>query len=148
MRKMANDKQLAIYQETRNEIVQERYARIERQQKAQLILDDARQNLRRAQDKDRAAVQADEDIKEKQRVLVDSLNGMTEKPQYLMDKVTRLTAEQLQTYRARMAAHEIVQARQSEVRDAERDYAVTQVDMRQIDKDIADIDAKIREAQI
>jgi hypothetical protein len=79
--KMANDKLLATLQETRNEIVQERSARIERQQRAQLILEDARDNLGRAQDKDRAAVQADEDIKEKQRVLVD----MTEKPQYLLD---------------------------------------------------------------
>jgi hypothetical protein len=46
-----------------------------------------------------------------------------------------------------MAAHEIVRAWQSDVMDAERDCAVTQVHMQQIDRDIADIDAKIREAQ-
>src|SRR5208337_1128110 len=135
---MANDKLLAMLQETRNEIVRERNARIERRQQAHLILDDARENLRRAQDKARAAAQADEDVKEKQRILVDSLNGMTEKPQYLMDKVTRLQAEQLQTYRARMAAHEIDRARQTEVTNAERDYAIAQKNIEQSDKDIAD----------
>jgi hypothetical protein len=72
---------------------------------------------------------------------------MTEKPQYLMDKVTRLQTDQLQTYRARVAASEIVQGRQTEVTDAERRHTMAQMDMQQIDKDIADIDARIREAQ-
>jgi hypothetical protein len=144
---MPNEKYLATLSETRDEIVQERTERIRRLQQTQIVLDDARDNLRRAQEKDRAAVQADEDVKEKQRVLVDNLNGMSEKPQYLMDKVTRLQTEQLQTYRARMAAHEIARNRQREVTDAEREYAVAQMNMQQIDKDISDIDAKIREAQ-
>lgn len=64
-----------------------------------------------------------------------------------MDKVTRLQTDQLQTYRARVAASEIVQGRQTEVTDAERRHTMAQMDMQQIDKDIADIDARIREAQ-
>src|SRR5216683_2415651 len=98
---MPNEKLLATLRETRNEIVYERYDRSRRLDKAQMILEEARSYLTQAQNKDRIAVQADEDVKEKQRVLTDSLNGMTVKPQYLLDKVGRLQGEQRDTSRLR-----------------------------------------------
>ncbi|MGD0290313.1 MAG: hypothetical protein ABSC63_11755 [Candidatus Binataceae bacterium] len=144
---MPNDKLLATLQETRREIVQERYARMDRSQNARTVLDHSRAHLRQADDKARVAVQADEDVKEKQRVLIDSLNGMTEKPQYLLDKVGRLQGDQLATYRERQNAQEIARNRQREVTQAETALAVAQSDMQAIDKDITDIDAKIQEVQ-
>jgi ethanolamine utilization cobalamin adenosyltransferase len=144
---MPNEKLVSTLRETRNEIVYERYARMGRLDKAQRILEDSRLNLKQAQDQERVAVQADEDVKEKQRVLIDSLNGMSEKPQYLLDKIGRLQGEQLTTYRARQIAQEIARSRQREVTQAETALAVAQMDMQAIDKDIADIDSKIQEAQ-
>jgi hypothetical protein len=144
---MPNEKLLATYQETRNEIVQERGVRMGRSSDAEALLNDARLNLQQAQGKERLAVQADEDVKEKMRVLTDSLNGMTEKPQYLLDKVSNLGAEQLQTFRKRQAATEITRNRQREITEAQTALAVAQADMQAIDKDVADIDSKIREVR-
>jgi hypothetical protein len=94
---MPNEKLLATLQETRNEIVQERYTRIDRLQRARDALNEATLRLSRAENDDRLAIQADEDVKEKQRVLVQSINDKPgePQPQYLVEKIGRLQNDQL-----------------------------------------------------
>lgn len=144
---MANEKLLATLNETRSELVLERVARIERLHKAQCVLNDARINLRSAQSDEQAAIHADESAKEKVRVLTDSLNGMGEKPQYLIEKLGRLQADQLGTYRDRKMLGDISRLRQREMTGAETQVAVAQTELDSITKDITDIDAKIRSEQ-
>ena len=73
---MANEKLLAKLQETRHEIVEEWGRRSGRLQIMQSILEEARRNLRRAQDEERITVLEDEGVKEKQRVLTKSITGL------------------------------------------------------------------------
>jgi len=144
---MANEELLATLQETRREIVEERGRRGGRLQVAQSILEELRINLRRAQDEERIAVQEDEDAKEKQRALTDCITGLVDKPQYLLDKLARLGAEQLETYRKRVAATEITRQRQRELNNSETRLSVAQEDLNASDKGLAEIDAQIREVQ-
>jgi hypothetical protein len=144
---MANEKLLAALQETRREIVEEWGRRSGRLQVMQSILEEALINLRRAQDAERITVQEDEEIKEKQRVITESITGLVDKPQYLLDESTRLGAGQLETYRKRVAATEITRQRQRQLNNAETRLSVAQEDLNASDKDLAEIDAQIREVQ-
>jgi chromosome segregation ATPase len=144
---MANEKLLATLQEIRHEIVEEWGRRSGRLQVMQSILEEARINLRRAQDEERIAVQADEDVKQKRRVLTKSITGLVDKPQYLLDQSSRLEAEQLETYRKRVAATEITRQRQRRFDNAETRLSVFREDLNTSDRDLAEIDAQIREVQ-
>jgi chromosome segregation ATPase len=144
---MANEKLLATLQKTRHEIVEEWGRRSGRLQVMQSILEEARINLRRAQDEERITVQEDEDVKEKRRVLTKSITGLVDKPQYLLDKLSRLEAEQLETYRKRVAATEITRQRQRRLDNAETRLSVFQEDLNTSDRDLAEIDAQIRIVQ-
>jgi hypothetical protein len=144
---MANEKLLAKLQETRHEIVEEWGRRSSRLQIMQSILEKARRNLRRAQDEERITVLEDEGVKEKQRVLTKSITGLIDKPQYLLDKLSRLEAEQLETYRKRVAATEITRQRQRRLDNAETRLSVFQEDLNTSDRDLAEIDAQIRVVQ-
>jgi hypothetical protein len=144
---MANEKLLAKLQETRHEIVEEWGRRSGRLQIMQSILEEARRNLRRAQDDERITVLEDEDVKEKRRVLTKSITGLIDKPQYLLDKLSRLEAEQLETYRKRVAATEITRQRQRRLDNAETRLSVFQEDLNTSDRDLAEIDAQIRVVQ-
>ncbi len=81
------------------------------------------------------------------RELTDHLNGLTEKPQFLHDKLSRLGTEQLETYRERQAHGEIVRQRQHELTEAQTALSIAQLDLQASDKDVAAIDAQIREVQ-
>jgi hypothetical protein len=144
---MANEKLLATLQETRREIVDLRGQRINRLQEGNDAVNDAQTNLQVARNREQVDIQKDEDIKAKMRELTDHLNGLTEKPQFLLDKLSRLGVEQLATYRTRQAQSEIVRARQRELTDAQTQLAVAQINLQASDNDVAAIDAQIREVQ-
>jgi len=97
--------------------------------------------------REQVAVQKDEDIKAKMQDLRDHLNGPTEKPQFLHDKLSRLGEEQLITYRERIAHGEIVRQRQRELTDAQTRLSVAQMDLQASDKDVREIDAQIQEVK-
>jgi hypothetical protein len=144
---MANEKLLATLQETRREIVDLRGQRINRLQEQTDAANDAQTNLQVARNREQVATRQDEDIKAKMRELTDHLNGLTEKPQFLLDKITRLGAEQLATYRERRDQGEIVRERQRELTDAQTRLSIAQMDLQASDKDVRDMDAQIREVQ-
>jgi chromosome segregation ATPase len=144
---MPNDKLLATLQETRLEIVDRRGQRINRLQEQNGAINDARTNLQIAQNRAQVAVRKDEDIKGKMRELTNHLNGLTDKPQFFLDKLTRLGAEQLETYRERQAQGEIVRQCQPAFTDAQTRLSIAQTDLEASDKDVGGIDAQIREVQ-
>lgn len=65
----------------------------------------------------------------------------------MVDKLTRLGADQLETFRERRAETEIIQRRQRELSDAEARLSLAQAELEASDKDVRDIDAQIREVQ-
>ena len=144
---MAKDNLLAVSQETRREIVDLRGQRINRLQEENDAVNDAQANLQVTRMREQVAVQKDEDIKAEMHELIDHLNGLTEKPQFLLDKLSRLGAEQLVTYRERQAQSEIVRQRQRELTDAQARLSIAQMDLQASDRDVRDIDAQIRELQ-
>jgi len=144
---MPNEKLLATLQETRRDIVDLRGQRIDRLQGANDAVNDERANLQMAQTRAQIAVRKDEDIKAKMDELKNHLNGLTEKPQYMLDKLIRLGADQLGTYRERQAENEIVRQRQRELADAETRLSIAQTELQRSDNDVHDIDARIREVQ-
>jgi hypothetical protein len=81
------------------------------------------------------------------RELTDHMNCLTHKPQFLHDKLSRLGAEQVVTYRERQAQNEIVRERQRELTDAQTKHAVAQINLQASDKDVRDMDAQIQEVQ-
>jgi hypothetical protein len=147
MATMHNDKLLATLEETRREIVEERGRRIDYLQVQSDAVNDAKIGLQRAQNQERFAIQKDEDIKAKMQELTNHLNGLTDKPQFLLDKVSRLGTEQPGTYRERQAQSEIVRQRQRELMDAQTRLSIAQMDLQASDKDVAVIDVQIREVQ-
>jgi hypothetical protein len=104
-------------------------------------------NLQVARNREQIAVTKDEDLKTKMRELTDHLNGLIDKPQVLIDKITRLGSEQLQTYRERRDHGEIVRQRQRELTDAQTALSIAQTEFDASNKDMAAIDAQIREVQ-
>jgi hypothetical protein len=144
---MANEKRLAILQETRRDIVDLRGQRINRLQEQNDAVNDALGNLKTAQNREQIAVQQDEDVKTKMRELTDHLNGLIDKPQFLHDKLTRLGSEQFETYRLRKAQSELVRQRQREHTDAETRLSIARMELEASDKDVREIDAQIREVQ-
>jgi len=144
---MPNEKLLATLQETRRDIVDLRGQRIDRLQGANDAVNDERANLQMAQTRAQIAVRKDEDIKAKMDELKNHLNGLTEKPQYMLDKLIRLGADQLGTYRERQAENEIVRQRQRELADAETRLSIAQTELQRSDNDVHEIDARIREVQ-
>jgi hypothetical protein len=115
---MPKEKLSATFQETRREIVKLRNERLGRLQEQTDALNNAEANLKIAQNREQIAVTKDEDLKGKIRELTNHLNGLIDKPQVLR-KVTRLGAEQLETYRERCSQEEIVRTRQRELTDAQ-----------------------------
>jgi hypothetical protein len=144
---MPNDKLLAALLETRREIVDLRGQRINRLQEWNDAVNDAQTNLQVARNREQIAIQKDEDLKTKIRELTNHLNGLTDKPQFLLEKVGRLGDEQFKTYRERQSQDEITQQRQRELTDAQTQHAVAQMNLQASDKDVHDIDAQIQELQ-
>jgi hypothetical protein len=108
---MHNEKLLATLQETWREIVDLRGQRINRLQERNDAVNDAQTNLQVARNREQVAIQKDEDAKTKIRELTDHLNGLTDKPQFLLEKVGRLGEEQFETYRERQSQDEITRQR-------------------------------------
>ena len=75
------------------------------------------------------------------------IHGLSDKPQSLLAKLTRLGGEQLETFRKRRRAGEIAQLRQQAVTDLETKLVPAQQDMQAIDKDVKEIDARIQDVQ-
>ena len=65
----------------------------------------------------------------------------------MLDKLSGLEAEHLETYRERVAATEITRQRQRQLNNAETRLSVAQEDLDASAKDLAEIDAQIREVQ-
>lgn len=89
-------------------------------------VESAHANLQVAKDGQKRAIYEDEQLKKKQKELIDYINGLTEKPQALVDKINTLGANQVETYMKRQAAAEIVRQRQRELANAETHLAFAQ----------------------
>ncbi len=109
--------------------------------------DDARFSLRRAQEQERVAPEQDQDVIAKMDKLRNHLNGLTDKPQSLMEKLDSLGADQVQTYRQRQAAGETKRRCQQEATDAETRLQIAQADLKKVDQDLVELDAQIRNVQ-
>jgi len=144
---MADEKLLATYHKTRKELADERSIRMGELEAANRDLADARANLEVAQERERIAIQADEEAAEKMRVMRDDLNGRLEKSEYLLAKLSRLQQDQLETSRERNAHHEVVRERQRELERVSARHAAAVQELAEIDRDIADLDEKIRDVE-
>ena len=94
-------------------------------------VDCARANLQAAKHRKQRAIYEDEQLKKKQKDLIDYMNGLREKPQALIDEINALAANQVETHVKRQAAAEIVRQRQREL--AEADARLTLAENKQKD---------------
>lgn len=144
---MGNDSLLATFNETRHEIVAKRNACLGRLQPAQTGCDDARFALKRAQQQEHEAIQQDQAVIAKMDQLRNHLNGMTDKPHSLIEKLNSLGADQLLTYRQRQTAGEMTRRRQRELTDAETRRDTALADLKKVEQDLAELDAQIRDVR-
>ena len=94
-------------------------------------VDCARTTLQAAKHRKQRAIYEDEQLKKKQKDLIDYMNGLREKPQALIDEINALAANQVETHVKRQAAAEIVRQRQREL--AEADARLTLAENKQKD---------------
>ena len=90
---------------------------------------------------------ADDQIQGEMKALRDHLNGQIEKPQVLIEKLNRLGAAQLDTYRKRRDASEITRSRQQELSEAKIELVVAQKNIETLSAQIQDINAQIEAAR-
>lgn len=129
---MANEDLLRTLQETRQKVVAERSRQLQILSQRQQTLDTAKVNLRGAQDREREAVRADEEMKAK---IKDT--GAVRGPLY------RPQAEQTHLRRSEFA--ELARSCQAEFVQSETRLAAIQSDLERTEKDLAELDAQIRQ---
>jgi hypothetical protein len=108
------------------------------------LLFDAETNFKRVQDAERSAELADDEQVKKMRELMDYYNTRPEpRPQALLEQHAQMSAEQLDTHRKRMAAHDAARSVYSIVEERRRDLAVAEQELMRIDARITETNTEI-----
>jgi hypothetical protein len=144
---MPNEQLLKILNETYSEVAAQRATAIGSLQSHQQAVGDAEANVKQAAHQETLAVTADENVKGEAEALRVHINGQTEPSQALIEKLSRLGATQLQTYRKRRDAGEITRVRRSELSQAQTELAVAQQNLDRLSAQIQDLSAQIEAAR-
>ncbi len=114
---------------------------------ARIVVENAQNNWQSAKDEEAPAIYEDEKVKQKYKVLMDYCNGLSQKPQALLDKMTRLSNEQVETSRKRENAHGPVQLRQQDVRVAESRLGMLQEKDKKVQQQLREVSKHIQAVQ-
>lgn len=114
---------------------------------ARIAVQNAQNNWQSAKDEETPAIYEDEQIKQKYKVLMDYCNGLSQKPQALLDKMTRLSNEQVETSRKRENAHGPVQLRQQDVRASESRLGMLQEKDKKVQQQLREVSKHIQAVQ-
>lgn len=114
---------------------------------ARITVQNAQNNWQSAKDEEVPAIYEDEQVKQKYKVLMDYCNGLSQKPQALLDKMTRLSNEQVETSRKRENAHGPVQLRQQDVRAAESRLGMLQEKDKKVQQQLREVSKHIQAVQ-
>lgn len=144
---MLNEKALKLLNEVYMEVASQRADAIGMLQSCQQVVGDAEANVKQAAYFESVAVTADEQQIADAKTLRDLLNGQTEKSQVLIEKLGRIEAAQLQTYRKRRDAGEITRSRRRELTQAQTELAVAQKNLETLAAQIQDLSAQIEQAR-
>lgn len=104
---------------------------------------DAEHHLHSAKEQEAVARSKDERVKEKYHSLREHCNGLLETPGILLEKMQQLSAEQVETSRAREDAGGIVQRRQQALGDEEARLRVAQEGHRTLQKQHQEVSEQI-----
>ena len=107
---------------------------------------DAEENLKRAQEAERGAVFADDELIRKMRELTAYYNSLSTdppRPQALLEQQTEMGREQVQTHRKRMESHEVARGAMTARDEAARDLAVAKEELKAIDARIQETNREI-----
>ena len=141
---MANNELIADFQRMRQEVVQQRGACLERIDKARGI-DAANDVLRVARDHEQKAVYSDEEKQAEIKRLIEHVNGLPNKPRVFLERISKLESELPQTSALRKQASEIARLRQKQVQDATTLVELAEIDLKAIEKNLADVDEQLRQ---
>jgi len=114
---------------------------------ARIVVEKAQNNWQNAKDEEVPTIDEDDKVKQKYKVLMDYCNGLNQKPQALLDKMTRLSHEQIETSRKRENAHGPVQLRQQDVREAENRLGMLQEKDKKIQQQLREVVKHIQAVQ-
>src|SRR5271170_7498252 len=136
--------QLSVLKEIYDETAQQRNASIGALQDAQTALNDARVQLKLAENQAAAVVATDQAIVAKKKVVEDLYNGSLARPQALLAKIDSLTSELVESSDRRKRANAIVFAQTKKVSEAETQLAVVQMEFERVSGEIAKLSGEIQ----
>jgi|HubBroStandDraft_1064217.scaffolds.fasta_scaffold07305_2 chromosome segregation ATPase len=136
--------QLSVLKEIYDETAQQRNSAIGALQDAQGVLNDARVQLKIAENQAATAVAADEAILAKKKVVEDLYNSSLARPQALLAKIDALTSELTDSGDRRKRAKEIVFAQTKRVSEAETHLAVAQIEVDRVSGEITQLGGEIQ----
>lgn len=142
---MANDAFIADLQRMRQEVVEARGACLKRIDNLQGALENAKETLRVASGHEQKAVYTDEEKRAETKRLIDHVNGLPNKPQVFLERISKLESEVAQTSELRKHASEIARLRQKQVDDAASNVNLAKIDLKAIEKNLADVDEQLRQ---
>lgn len=134
---------LSVLKETFDEGVLQRNAAIAALDSCREAVNEAKISLQLAQREADNALSADEATKTKKALSIELLNGSLDKSKILMDKVDRLTDEQIKTAETRSKASEILHQCKTRLADAERDFTVAERNLATLTDDCAKLSKEI-----
>jgi lysozyme family protein len=136
--------QLSALKEVYDETAQRRNAAIGVLQDAQVVLNDARIQLKIAESQAAAAVASDDAIVAKKKTFEDLYNGSLVRPQAILAKIDALVSDQIESAARRKRAKEIVFAQTKKVSEAETQLAVAQIEFDRVSGEIAQLSGEIQ----
>jgi hypothetical protein len=136
--------QLSALKEVYDETAQQRNTAIGALQDAQAVLNDARVQLKIAENQAATAIAADEAIVAKKKTFEDLYNGSLVRPQSLLAKIDALVSDQIESADRRKRAKAIVFAQTKKVSEAETQLAVAQVEFDRLSGEIAQLSGEIQ----
>lgn len=142
---MANDALIADLQRMRQEVVQSRGAGLNRIDTLNFELETAKDELRVATEQEQKAAFNDDEKRAEVKRLIDHVNGLPNQPQVFLERIGKLESELLETSKLRNAFGSTTRARQKQVDNAKTNVTLAEIDLKAIEKNLAEIDEQLRQ---